>query len=239
MRVSEIFHSIQGEGALAGVGSVFVRTVGCNLRCWFCDTPYTSWEPERGRGLTVGEVVAEIEAVRDDCSHVVLTGGEPYLVGEMVELSRRLRGAGWHVTAETAGTVDREVEVDLLSLSPKLGNSTPAEGRERADAGWAVRHEGRRDRPEVVRSLVGRQVAGGRDYQVKFVVDAEDDVGEIEAWLGRFPEVERGRVFLMPQARVIGELAEREGWLERLAAGLGVRVSPRLHVALWGDRRGV
>ncbi|MEM1062115.1 MAG: 7-carboxy-7-deazaguanine synthase QueE, partial [Planctomycetota bacterium] len=171
MRVSEIFHSLQGEGSLAGVESVFVRTVGCNLRCWFCDTPYASWEPEAGRRLSVDDVVAESDRIGRGCRHVVLTGGEPYLEADAVGLTRRWREAGWHVTAETAGTVERDLDIDLLSLSPKLANSTPWEGRPRADVRWAERHERRRDRPEVVRSLLRRQVSAGREYQVKFVVD--------------------------------------------------------------------
>ena len=74
MLISEIFHSLQGEGQLVGVSSVFVRTSGCNLRCNSCDTPYASWNPE-GRQMEVTDILAEVE--KYPARHVVLTGGEP------------------------------------------------------------------------------------------------------------------------------------------------------------------
>ena len=76
MKIAEIYRSVQGEGLLTGVPSVFVRTSGCNLRCWFCDTPYTSWRPE-GRDMSIDEIVAQVEEW--DTRHVVVTGGEPML----------------------------------------------------------------------------------------------------------------------------------------------------------------
>ena len=83
MLISEIFHSLQGEGELAGVPSVFVRTAGCNLRCTWCDTPYSSWSPE-GTQMGVAEIVAEVS--RHPARHVVLTGGEPMLAPELPAL---------------------------------------------------------------------------------------------------------------------------------------------------------
>src|SRR5688572_13141518 len=100
MRVAEIYTSRQGEGLLTGTPSVFVRASGCNLRCWFCDTPYTSWEPE-GEDWSVEEVLAEVEGQKwgrfttcqetasdgrlQTCpTHVVITGGEPMLFAELI-----------------------------------------------------------------------------------------------------------------------------------------------------------
>ncbi|MBI4908810.1 MAG: 7-carboxy-7-deazaguanine synthase QueE, partial [Acidobacteria bacterium] len=122
MKISEIFYSIQGEGVLAGVPSVFVRTSGCNLRCVWCDTPYTSWSPE-GVDMTIAAIVERVAA--DSKGHVVVTGGEPMIQPQIGELTRALRGLGQHITIETAGTVAPEVECDLMSISPKLSNSTP------------------------------------------------------------------------------------------------------------------
>src|SRR3990170_7259929 len=115
MKIAEIYKSIQGEGRLTGTPSVFVRTSGCNLRCWFCDTPYSSWSPEgsRERWQDVLEKV-----LSHDCGHVVITGGEPLLQPDVVPLSHALRDAGRHVTIETAGTVFRDVHADLMSVSP-------------------------------------------------------------------------------------------------------------------------
>ena len=122
MRIAELFYSIQGEGKLAGMPSVFVRASGCNLRCVWCDTPYASWRPE-------GENVPAAEIVRRVCDfqakHVVVTGGEPMLVPEVVDLCAGLRERGYHITIETAATVFRPAAYDLASLSHCLKVSKP------------------------------------------------------------------------------------------------------------------
>lgn len=231
MRFSELFHSIQGEGGLAGTPSVFVRTSGCNLRCWFCDTPYTSWEPERTR-RDWRDVLDE--ALSIDCRHVVVTGGEPLLQPEVVPLTEALHEAGRHITVETAGTVYLPVAADLISLSPKLSNSTPTDVNRPGGSRFAGRHDRLRDNPETIRRLTGEY-----DYQVKFVVDRPEDLAEIDAYLDRYGHLDRDKVFLMPQARSAEELAEKTPWIEREANTRGVRVSPRLHVEWWGNKRGV
>src|SRR5580693_3384724 len=96
LRVSEIFYSIQGEGILAGVPSVFVRTSGCNLRCAWCDTPYASWNPE-GEPRTVEEIIAAVQS-HAAARHVVLTGGEPMIAKEIRELAAELKLLGYHIT---------------------------------------------------------------------------------------------------------------------------------------------
>ncbi|MFB3041869.1 MAG: radical SAM protein [Candidatus Poribacteria bacterium] len=86
MKFSEIFYTIQGEGKLVGVPSVFFRTSYCNLRCVWCDTPYTSWTPEN-KDITVTEAVEAIN--KYNCKHVVLTGGEPFIqTRELTKLCR-------------------------------------------------------------------------------------------------------------------------------------------------------
>src|SRR6478735_7351841 len=102
MRVSELFHSIQGEGKLVGVPSVFVRASGCNLRCAWCDTPYASWDPE-GDELSVVQILEQVAA--HPAKHVVLTGGEPMIMPDIVPLTASLRSSGYHITVETAATV--------------------------------------------------------------------------------------------------------------------------------------
>ena len=102
MLISEIFYSLQGEGMLAGVPSVFVRTSGCNLRCNWCDTPYASWNPE-GTPKTVAQIVAEIES--HPARHVVLTGGEPMIAKDVRLLAAAIKDLGHHLTIETAATV--------------------------------------------------------------------------------------------------------------------------------------
>jgi 7-carboxy-7-deazaguanine synthase len=139
MRIAEVFLSIQGEGLLTGTESVFVRASGCNLRCWYCDTPYTSWSPE-GDDLSVEEILADIE--RHKCKHVVLTGGEPMLFSELVPLSEELHRRGLHITVETAGTLHLPVRCDLMSISPKLSNSTPVGDPRDPSGAWAARRSG-------------------------------------------------------------------------------------------------
>src|SRR2546429_4473945 len=102
MKICELFHSIQGEGKLAGVPSVFVRASGCNLRCVWCDTPYASWNPE-GDDVALEQIVARVGEF--PCRHVVLTGGEPMIMPEIGLLCDRLKERGHHITIETAATV--------------------------------------------------------------------------------------------------------------------------------------
>jgi len=222
LRIAEVFHSIQGEGSLVGVPSVFVRTSGCNLRCAWCDTPYTSWQPE-GDEWTIGQILAAVDAY--PARHVVLTGGEPMIARGVVELTRGLRQRGRHLTIETAGTVFAPVECDLMSISPKLENSIP-------QGAWAAQHTRVRIQPEVLRRLMTAY-----PYQLKFVIAQPEDIGEVRKLvdaLGADPT----RVILMPEGIDAARLRERGAWLAEIAKQEGFRFSPRLHVDLYGNRRG-
>src|SRR5450432_705830 len=117
MKIAEIFYSVQGEGGLVGVPSVFVRASGCNLRCVWCDTPYASWNPE-GDDVSVDEIVRRVGEFKT--KHVVITGGEPMIMPDIVELCAELKSRGHHITIETAATVFKHLKLDLASLSPKL-----------------------------------------------------------------------------------------------------------------------
>jgi len=220
LKIAEIFYSVQGEGMLVGVPSVFVRTSGCNLRCAWCDTPYTSWQPE-GDERSIESIAQDVE--RHGASHVVVTGGEPMIAPEIAELTRRLAG---HLTIETAGTVFAPVACDLMSISPKLANSTP-EGR------WAAQHDRLRFQPDVLRRLMA-----GYDYQLKFVVAQREDLDEIHRLLEEV-QADRNKVILMPEGIEASILRERGIWLAEIAKSEGFRFTPRLHVELWGNRRGV
>src|SRR5215217_4171713 len=140
MLISEIFYSLQGEGELTGVPSVFVRTSGCNLRCAWCDTPYASWNPE-GENRTVDQIIAEIDT-HVSARHVVLTGGEPMIAKEIVALASEIKKGGRHITIETAATVAPDgITCDLASLSPKRLNSAPDAIEH---AAWRKKHEASR-----------------------------------------------------------------------------------------------
>ena len=149
------------------------------------------------------------------------------LVREVVELTERLRAEGRFITIETSGTVWLPVACDLLSISPKLRNSTPA------GTAWEQRHEERRHRPEVIRRLLAEY-----PYQLKFVVDQPGDLGDVSGWLDEFPEVDPELVFLMPQGTEAAALHAKLAWLGPEAADRGWSVSPRLHIELFGNTRG-
>jgi 7-carboxy-7-deazaguanine synthase len=224
MRIAEIFYSVQGEGGLVGVPSIFVRTSGCNLRCSWCDTPYTSWKPE-GEDLSIAEIL-DRAARFGAAKHVVLTGGEPMIAPGIVELSEKFHQQGMHVTVETAGTVFTPVACDLMSISPKLSNSTP-------EGAFKAQHERLRLQPEILRRLIA-----GYDYQLKFVIAAERDLEEVRgivSQLGAPPD----KVILMPEGVAADVLHARGVWIAEICKQYGFRFSPRLHIHLYGNHRGV
>jgi 7-carboxy-7-deazaguanine synthase len=227
MRIVELYRSIQGEGSLTGVESVFVRASGCNLRCWFCDTPYSSWQPE-GEDISVEDILAQVAAL--GLSHVVVTGGEPMLYSELVPLTAGLRRLGRHITIETAGTLYLPVECDLMSISPKLSSSTPSA---ELDAHWHVRHERSRHVPEVVRRLTNEHA-----YQLKFVVDRPADCDEVERYLAEMPYLDRGCVMLMPQGVDTAGLQQQAQWLEPYCRQAGFQYCPRRQIEWFGLTRG-
>lgn len=229
MLISEIFYSLQGEGELTGVPSVFVRTSGCNLRCNWCDTPYASWSPE-GAQMSVPEIIAAVR--QHPARHVVVTGGEPMIAPEIKALAARLKELGHHITIETAATIAPDgIACDLASLSPKLRNSAPDA---RLDDSWRKKHEALRWQPEVVRAWLAAYA-----IQLKFVVAQPADVDEIEMMLAQLGgEIPRAKVLLMPEGVTVEALRAKAGWLGELCKGRGYRYAPRLHIELYGNKRG-
>ena len=222
----EIFASIQGEGASLGQPSTFVRLAVCNLRCSWCDTAYTwDWSKftraEQVMSLPVDAVVGAVTTLAP--RRVVITGGEPLLQRrQLLPFATMLKERGYWLEVETNGTVlpaGLETVIDQFNVSPKLLHS--------GNEGLA------RLRPGPLRWFA-------KDPRAffKFVVQAGSDLAEVEALRDDYalpPE----RVILMPEGRTAEELRERSPWLAEVCAERGYRFSTRLHILIWGDKRGV
>jgi 7-carboxy-7-deazaguanine synthase len=182
--------------------------------------------------MSVAAIIKQVKAY--DCSHVVLTGGEPMIASGIRELAAALHAEGMHITIETAGTVTPSgIACDLASLSPKLANSTP----DQEQAGpWQERHEATRCQPEVIRAWLEAYPC-----QLKFVVSAVEDLPEIESLLaevGNVPGFTRDRVLLMPEGTDVAVLRERGPLIAELCLEHAFRFAPRLQIELFGNTRG-
>jgi 7-carboxy-7-deazaguanine synthase len=224
MIINEIFYSLQGEGMLTGVPSVFVRLAGCPLRCKWCDTKF-AWSESAGEFHTAEEVKKKIEVY--PTQHVVVTGGEPMMHAGFDEFIVGFAGEK-HITIETAGIkYIPNLRCDLMSISPKLSNSTPT------DLHLAKEHQQQRLNIKTLQLLIANY-----DYQLKFVVESEGDIDEAQACVEALEGVDRGRVFLMPQARRSEELVEKSAMLAEYCEKTGFVLGQRLHVLLWDGVRG-
>lgn len=234
----EVFHSLQGEGPAAGRPSVFVRLSGCNLYCRWCDTPYTwNWEgttfvhqdtrkyrkkDEQSR-LALAELIALIDAF--DCHNLVLTGGEPLAQMEaLTALCTTLRqAADYTIDTETNATLiptpALDAQISRYVCSPKLANADmPAKQRLKAKALHWFAQSTRAD--------------------FKFVIEGERDLAEVEALVTGYG-IARERVYLMTQAVTAVALQKQEQWLAATCLQHGYRFSDRLHLKLYGSKRGV
>jgi len=224
MRVTEIFYSLQGEGLLAGVPSVFVRLAGCPLRCKWCDTKY-AWDKTAGQDYGVEQIVAAVR--RWPSRFIVITGGEPMVQPELPELAQKLKDIRRHITIETAGIAYiADLPCELMSISPKLSNSTPAEPE------LAKIHEQSRLDTAVLGELIDKY-----NYQLKFVVDSPGDLPEIEETIERLGGVDSEKVLLMPQAKTTAELAAKSPMVAELCKQTGYTFCNRLQILLWGNQR--
>ncbi len=233
MKVSEIFYSIQGEGLLAGVPSVFVRLAGCPLRCRWCDTKY-AWDEGAADNYSIAEIIQAVQ--KWPSCFVVITGGEPMIGSashkdELIKLGKQLKASGKHITIETAGIAFiPDMPCDLMSISPKLSNSTPREPK------LASIHEDSRLDIAVLRELIDNYT-----YQLKFVVDSKDDLPEIKQTIEKLAntDLELEKVMLMPQAATRAELLTKSPMVADLCKQTGFTFSQRLQVFLWDTARNV
>jgi len=225
MRVSEIFYSLQGEGFLAGLPSVFVRLAGCPLRCRWCDTKY-GWDEKAGAHYSIAKIVRTVQ--RWPCKFVVITGGEPMINSDLPELVQKLKAIGKHITIETAGIVFiPDLACDLMSISPKLSNSTPTEPE------LAAVHEDSRLDMAVLHGLIDNY-----KYQLKFVTDSQADLPEIQQTTEKIGNVDTEKVMLMPQAKTRDELLAKSPMVAEMCKRTGFAFCNRLQVLLWNNQRG-
>lgn len=208
MRICEIFNSIQGEGLTMGAPTVFVRTVGCNLRCSWCDTGYSF---EGGEEMTVDQVISRV----GDCFRVCLTGGEPMLQHDSLELIGRLISKGIMVVLETNGSVPLDdVPSDphvMISMDIKCPSSGMTD-----------------------RMLLSNLALLSEKDQLKFVIKDERDLDFAVGFLRDHPV--RTNVIFGP----VGGTEMLEWLVDRvLSENLDVRVLPQLHKVIWGDKRAV
>ena len=230
MKISELFFSIQGEGELTGIPSVFVRTSGCNLRCRWCDTKYSSWTPE-GENVDIEELVEKI------CSyparHVVITGGEPMIAKDIKEFVDLLKQSGKHITIETAGTIaPNGIQCDLASNSPKLSDSTPEKGEISEE--WIERHDSTRIDYNILNEWIDSY-----EFQLKFVVSRREGINEVKCIIDKIEsDILPEKVLLMPEGTDSETIHSRYDMLVNLCKENGFRMCNRLHLDLFGNTRG-
>jgi len=232
MVINEIFYSLQGEGFLAGAPSVFVRLAGCPLQCKWCDTKY-AWDQKAGEDYDICDIVKtvlrkESPGPQWPCKFIVITGGEPMINPELPHLVRELKAAGKHITIETAGIAYiRDMPCDLMSISPKLSNSAADDAK--ASAGHK---DSRLD-------IAGLQEVGGNcECQLKFVVDSQDDLSEIQHTIGKIGSINPEKVMLMPQAATKDELLAKSPMVAEMCRQTGYAFSQRLQILLWNNQKG-
>src|SRR5215470_7068405 len=217
-RIAETFYSIQGEGPTAGLPAIFVRLQGCSVGCTWCDTKY-SWDAGAGREVELGTLLDEVGAF--PCRRVVITGGEPLESPLFAPLFTALGERGYAVEVETSGTKEPGPEITGLvqwNVSVKLaGSGVP---------------ERTRINPAAIRAF--RE----RGAWWKFVVSDPAEVGEVLRLAERFA-LPRESILLQPEGLRAEDLAARTPCVVEACKAHGFRFSPRLHVLIWGAKRGV
>lgn len=241
--INEMYTCLQGEGKLTGVPHILIRVTGCKLRCQFansfCDTPYSSWSPEKGK-FSYGDIHNFYEK-HSHIKHTMITGGGPTSHPEMLrELCKIGKQYGHYITIETEGSEYVSTQADMISLSPKLSNSTPRPGTVIPFSGKVVtekhkqRHEKWRCNYDAMKMLLDVHP----DYQMKPVISSEKDLQEVKE-LQKILSVPNNKVWLMPEGLEPKQLNKRRRWLMDLCTEQGYNFTDRLHIIAYGDIRGV
>lgn len=238
--------TIQGEGKLNGIPSLFIRVAGCNLHCSWkqpdgsfseCDTAYASYRVRHSIALSIEEISQIVRYNTAHIEHLVITGGEPFLQADILkELCIRLKQIkNYHITVETNATLFEEElagYIDFFSLSPKLSASTPL-------APYAELHEKRRMQPGVIQQFLNHSRQHHKQFQLKFVCSGEQDTKEIHDLLSRIQGWKNEDILLMPLGATPTELQKNSRQVLGLCLRNGWRYCDRLHLSLFGNKTGV
>lgn len=238
--------TIQGEGKLNGVPSLFIRLSGCNLHCIWkqpdgslseCDTAYASYRVRHSVSLSIEEISQIVYHNTTHLKHIVITGGEPFLQEKSLkQLCIKLKQIkDYHITVETNATIfDEELAgyIDFFSLSPKLSASAPA-------APYTELHENKRMQPSIIQNFITHSLQYHKSFQLKFVCSGKQDIEEIQHLLSQLQGWKNEDVLLMPlgadpmalqqNVRQVLEYCIRNDW----------RYCNRLHLSLFGNKTGV
>ena len=241
--IGELYTCLQGEGKYIGIPHILIRVTGCRLRCQFadsfCDTPYASWKPEKGK-FTLDDIVKFYEE-KPNVKHTMITGGGPTIHAELLqELCIIGKKYNHIITIETEGSEFVQTVADCISLSPKLSNSTPKPGTWMDYANREVTekdkrlHEKWRCNYEAMEQLIYNHP----DYQLKPVISSWNDLQELD-YIQDELGIPNNKVWLMPEGLTPEQLKERRVWLMDICQKQGYNYSDRLHIIAYGDIRGV
>ena len=221
MKIAEIFYSLQGEGTLTGVPSVFIRLAGCNLQCHWCDTPYASQHLDY-YNCELDTLLEEVSSF--PASYVVLTGGEPMLSTDIHQLAQALRDAGKHITLETNGTIAPDnIACNLASISPKFSSSQPSNTAT--------------ETPDI--TIIQRWI-DHYPFQLKFVIGCTDDIDALKKLLSELDrDIPPEYILLMPRGTTVQEMNTLTNMLVEACKKYGYRYCRRTHIDLFGQQREV
>tara|TARA_B100000287_G_scaffold428797_1_gene480858 strand:+ start:1291 stop:2043 length:753 start_codon:yes stop_codon:yes gene_type:complete len=245
LKINEIFYSIQGEGSTIGIPSIFIRLAGCNLKCYWCDTPFT-WlyskeikklielkliknnikydlknysKDDESKKISVNEIMKKISEF--PAKNIIITGGEPLLQAKNLEkLCELLNKENYNIEMETNGTIkpingDYEIK---YNVSPKLQNS--------------LNEKDVRFKSDILK------IYNNHNAIFKFVINDNQDIKEVLDIINQI-DINNERVYLMPEGKTKAELQSKYFWLIELCKKYNFKYSHRLHIELYGDKRGV
>lgn len=239
----EISKVIQGEGKYAGIPHLLFRFIGCILKCRWCDSSYTSWQPEKNIGKTWSEIEKIIEN-ESMITHAMITGGSPTMrPKELQYLCNLLSNNDYFITIETEGAHEAYTTADFISLSPKFSTSAPIPGETLVFTEDIIKivsqkthdtHEKNRKNYIAMKRLIESHP----DFQIKPVITCEQDFNELKELL-KILDVDNNKVYCMPEGVNEYQLGLNRQMVMERCIKEGYNYTDRLHIIVYGDKRGV